>query len=307
MSLVLPLPAWPAMATTRPCCPVACQATRRAASSAARPTSGQVSGAVDEADGVAATGGGPSRPARNVVVEPGGLGQRPDGQLPVQHAHQRPVLPHGRRTLPRPPVQPDDGLVGGLVQWVELQPAPGVPGSALERAVRHAGRDQPLQPAGERLPELLAHRRLPFLEVRAAAQGEPGQEVVAVQLHRPLERRRVRPRDQGLELAHVDPDGGKIEGHGRPADDQPVAHRGGGHRQRAPQRRPSLDAVRLGPEQVGQLIAAVFAAGHREQRQQRRRLPGVEGDRCAVPPDDWRPEQGQAEIRCHHGHRNAPA
>ena len=64
MSRVLPLPAWPAIATTRPCCPVTCQAARRTASSAALPTSGQVSGAVDEAGGVAATGGGPSRPAR---------------------------------------------------------------------------------------------------------------------------------------------------------------------------------------------------------------------------------------------------
>jgi hypothetical protein len=68
-----------------------------------------------------------------------------------------------------------------------------------------------------------------------------------------------------------------------------------------------LDAVRLGPEQVGQLIAAVLAAGHREQREQRRRLPGVESDRRAIPPDDRRPEQGQAEVRCHHGHRNATA
>ena len=246
-------------------------------------------------------------PGAHVVVEPRGLGQRPDGQVPVQHAHQRPVLPHGRRTLPSPAMQPDDGLVSGFVQRVELQPAPGVPGGALERAVRDAGRDQPLQPPGERLPELLAHRRLPFLEVRAAAQGEPGQEVVPVQLHRPLERRSVRPHDQGLELAYVNPDHGRREGDGRPADDQPVAHRGGGHRQRAPQRRPSLDAVRLGPEQVGQLIAAVLAAGHREQREQRRRLPGVEGDRRAIPLDDRRPEQGQAEVCCHHGHRNATA
>ena len=188
----------------------------------------------------------------------------------------------------------------GFVQRVELQPAPGVNGGPLQCAVGDARRDQPLQSAGERLPELLAHRRLPFLELRTAAQGEPGQEVVPVQRGRPLERGGVRTADHRAELAHVDPDQRRIQRHGRPADAQPVAHRRGRHRQRAPQRRPALGAVRLGPEQVGQLLAAVLAPGHREQREQRRRLPGVEGDRRSVPPHHRRPEQGQAEVRrCH--------
>jgi len=191
-------------------------------------------------------------------------------------------------------MQPDDRLVGRFVQRVELKPAASVPGGPLERPVRDARRDQPLQPAGERLPELLAHRRLPLLEVRAAAQGEPSQEVVPVQPGRPLERRGVRPADQGVELADVDPDRGGVQGDRRPADDQPVAHRRGGHRQRAAQRRPSLGGVRLRPQQVGQLLAAVLAAGHREQREQRGRLPGVEGDRRAVAPHYWRTEQRQA-------------
>jgi hypothetical protein len=186
-------------------------------------------------------------PRAHVVVEPRGLRQRPDGQLPVQHPHQRPVLPHGRRTLSGPPVQPDDRLVGGLVQGVQLQPAPGVPGGPLQRALRDARRDQPLQPAGQRLPELLAHRGLPLLEFGAVPQGEPGQEVVPVQRGRPLQRRGVRPADQGVELAHVDPDRGRVERDRRPADDHPVAHHGGRHRQRAPQRGPALGAVRLGP------------------------------------------------------------
>jgi len=39
--------------------------------------------------------------------------------------------------------------MGGLVQRVELQPAPGVPGRAVKLAVRDARVHQPLQPAGE--------------------------------------------------------------------------------------------------------------------------------------------------------------
>jgi hypothetical protein len=46
-------------------------------------------------------------------------------------------------------VQLDDDLVGGLVQRVELQPATGVPGRAVEVAVRDAGGYQPLQPASQ--------------------------------------------------------------------------------------------------------------------------------------------------------------
>jgi hypothetical protein len=91
-----------------------------------------------------------------------------------------------------------------LVQRVKLQPAPRVDGRALEFAGHDAGRDQSLQPPRERLPELIGHRRLPLLEARAPAHGKPGQEVIPVQRHRLLQRRRVRPRDQPLEVAHVD-------------------------------------------------------------------------------------------------------
>jgi len=141
-----------------------------------------------------------SVPGPHIVVQPGRLGQRPDGQIPVQHADQRPVLPHGGRTLAGPAVQPDDRLMGGFVQGIELQPALGVAGRALQIALVDARRHQPLQAPRERLPQPFAHRRLPLLEVRAAAQDEAGQEVVPVEPDRPLKGLGVRPRDQRLEL-----------------------------------------------------------------------------------------------------------
>ncbi len=162
----------------------------------------------------------PQPPGPHIVVQPGRLGQRPDGQVPVQHADQRPVLPHRGRTLPGPAVQPDDRLVGGFVQRIELQPAPRMPGRALQIALRGARRHQPLQPARERLAQPLAHRVLPLLEVGAAAQDEAGQEVVPVQLDRPLQGLGVRARDQSLELPHVHLNRGQLEGDGRPADGQ---------------------------------------------------------------------------------------
>jgi len=90
--------------------------------------------------------------------------------------------------------------MGGFVQGIELQPAPGVPGRALQVALGDAGRHQPLQAPCERLPQPFAHRGLPLLEVRAAAQDEAGQEVIPVQPDRLLQGPGVRPRDQRLEL-----------------------------------------------------------------------------------------------------------
>ena len=187
--------------------------------------------------------------------------------------------------------------MGGLVQGIELQPAPGMPGGPLQITLRDAGRDQPLQPAGQRLPQPFGHRRLPLLEVRAAAQDETRQEVIPVQLNRPLQGLGVRPSDQRLELAHVHLDRAELEGHRGPADGQASAHGGRGDRQGAPQRGPALGAVGLRPQQVSELLAAVLAAGHGEQRQQRDGLSGVESDRETVAQHDRRPEQRQPQLR----------
>ena len=49
--------------------------------------------------------------------------------------------------------------------------------------------------------------------------------------------------------------------------------------------------------EVGELLAAVLAAGHGEQSQQGNGLPGVEGDREAVAQHGRRSEQRQAQLR----------
>jgi hypothetical protein len=51
----------------------------------------------------------------------------------------------------------------------------------LERAVAVT---EPLQRAGQLAPQFLGLEKLPVVEDRAVAQGEPRQKIAAVQLHR---------------------------------------------------------------------------------------------------------------------------
>src|SRR5580698_1733108 len=152
-----------------------------------------------------------------------------------------------------------------LMQRIEREPALSMPGRAVQFTGGYALGDQPLQPAREYLPQLFADRALPVLVVRAAAHGEACQEVVTIQLDRPLQRSGVRTRDQVLEVTHVDGDVPGPERDGRPANRQRGTHDRGGHRQRAPQRCTRLLAVGVWPQQAGQLLAAVLAAGDGEQ------------------------------------------
>ena len=78
--------------------------------------------------------------------------------------------------------------MGGLVQPVEAQPAPGVLYRPGEVSARGAGPDQPLKRPGEFLAEPVRGGRLPVVELRAPAQRESGQEVIAVEPDRTVER-----------------------------------------------------------------------------------------------------------------------
>jgi hypothetical protein len=61
-------------------------------------------------------------------------------------------------------------------------------------------------------------------------------------------------------------------------------------------------ALSASGQRVDELLAAVLAAGHGEQRQQRDGLPGIEGDRGAVACHGRRAEQRQPQLR----HRPPP-
>ena len=95
------------------------------------------------------------------------LRQRPHGQLRVQGPDQRPVLAQRGGPLPGPRQQPDQLLVGRLVQRVERLPALRVRHRAVQVTRRGAGRDQPFQHRGEPLAEPVRGRGLPVVELGA--------------------------------------------------------------------------------------------------------------------------------------------
>ena len=152
--------------------------------------------------------------------------------------------------------------------------------------------------ARQRLPQPLADRRLPLLELRAVAQREAGQEVVPVQPDRALQRRGVRPRPISVSKSpHVDPDRRRA----RSATaarliDQPVAHRGGGDRKRAPQRARALALSASGHSRSASCSRLCSRPVTPSSGEQGDRLPGVEGDRRAVALHDRRPQQRQAQF-----------
>ena len=94
-----------------------------------------------------------------------------------------------------------------------------------------------------------------------------------------------------LECGDIQPDAvaGTGQGDGRAVDVEPsVAEGRAQDRQRAPQGAASGLVVRLGPEHRRELVPGVRSTLHAEQRQDRRRLAGVDGQRLAVHADvEW--------------------
>jgi hypothetical protein len=71
-----------------------------------------------------------------------------------------------------------------LVQVIQGQPAPAVGDGLLPLLERAVAVTEPLQRAGQLAAQFLGLEELPVIKSRAVAQGEPRQEIVAVQPHR---------------------------------------------------------------------------------------------------------------------------
>ena len=302
------------------------------ATSASRPTSGsaRVSPTSSAIDGAAAsaqawTGRQVGLGGRRVGTEPavadglrqvGRLRQRGDAQLPIEGAHEIPVLGEGAGDLPRSSERRDHQLVGGLVERVDLDPAPCRLGRQVPSSLGGTRTREALEGAGQ-IPSMgLALGRLPLVEGLAVAEREALHERAPIPCQRLVEggdavdtgvRRRVavaaRPRQRRAEAPEVRLDRPLLEGDRRAIDDQaPPTQPRTEDRERAPEGVPGVGPVGLRPEEGGQRLAARRAPHHREVGQQRDRLARVEGDRAAIDRDLDRaeePDRDAGEVGLH--------
>ncbi len=125
--------------------------------------------------------------------------------------------------------------MGWLVQLVEAQPAPGVIDRVGQVPVGDAGRDQALKCPGEFLAEPVRGGGLPVVELRAPAQGESGEKVIAVKPDSAVERIGPGPGGKHLEVGDIHPHPAGRERYRCPSDLQAAAHGRRGDRERAAQ------------------------------------------------------------------------
>ena len=78
--------------------------------------------------------------------------------------------------------------MGELVQGVERQPPARVNDGPLERALGRERRNEALERLGQLAPERIGRKELPVVKAGAFAQGEAGQEIATIEVHRLLQR-----------------------------------------------------------------------------------------------------------------------
>ncbi len=219
----------------------------------------------------------------------------------MEGANALAVLAERGGPLAARPVELDQPPMGRLVQRLERQPAAGV----LDRAHVAPARTEPLGEAVEHGPELARERsrlqRLPVVERRAVTEPEAREEDAALQRRGLLELREVSPTREPPELVDVEEDAVPLERDRVARDSEPAAaERRAQRRERPPQRRAGPIGRVLGPQELRQDVATVPARLDREVREQRGRLPRVDGQRNTVAERLRRAEERQPQRRVAH-------
>ena len=219
----------------------------------------------------------------------------------MQRADALAVLRERRGPLAARGVELDQAPMGRLVQRVEREPAAGV----LDRAHVAPARAEPLGEPIEDRPELARERprleRLPVVERSAVAEPEAGEEDAAVQRRGLLELGEVSRRREPPELVDVEQDAVPLERDRVARDGEPAAaERRAQRRERPAQRRARAVGRVLGPEELGERVAAVAAPLDREVGEQRGRLARVDRERHTVAERLRRAEERQPQRRVAH-------
>ena len=227
-SRVLPTPASPTMATTRPRPPTAsASAARNRAISWSRPMRGVSVASVRGSRRRVARGGEPPEvsrlgghrddgsPAEDLLVELLGLLLRLDSKLALQDSHAELVLLEGRPAAAELGVEAHERAVHRLLERVEGdQPQrrlEGAPPALPRRAERRAARRAPRGPARAAAPA----RPSATPRTSVPRKAKPVQEVTPIEADGLRERLRRPPASPAARRSRVDVDRVRVQGDGR--------------------------------------------------------------------------------------------
>ena len=231
-------------------------------------------------------------------------------ELTCERVTQRVELPDSVLPVAGTRIQPHQGAVGGLMKRVELKPAPRDVDRRPQLSCSGQRVHEPLERFTGVATELLRLKERPILELGRVAQEKTRHEVTAGQLRGLPEVRDAPPAnlvgrvvvgpgcaDQLMESGRVQPHVFELERHTassrrQPRPPQPLAQGG----ERPPERGPCSVLVEVGPQQGGQGIATVRAAGDRQISKQGYSLARVYLDGGAVQLDPGRPEQPDLQL-----------
>jgi hypothetical protein len=218
-----------------------------------------------------------------------GLGKWCHAELAVQDSFALVELTQRRDAITGARVNPHQGAMRRLVEWVELEPS--FPED--DRPPRLLTRYEPLEYSSQLLSQGVGLGGLPLVELRAVTQREPREEIPGVRGHRIVE---AIIRDQGAETANVDVDG-VIESDPNALDTQLLAAQAcSQRRQRSPQGASGALGVCIGPEERREAIAGLRLLSHGQVRDKSRRLPRVHLDRAPATLDARRSEELEDEA-----------
>ena len=213
------------------------------------------------------------------------LGKRGDTQFALQDGDARSVLTDGSGPVSREGKDPHQPAMGGLVEWVQVEAAPGRGDGAVDVALDLLGVRHAIEQLGNRSLQRDCPGRPPVVEVRAVAQRETGKEWAPNAISRGLQDRRFLNATHIRDRCRVDPDAMTLQGHDRAVDPQPASSEcGPQHGQRPTEGPPGRRVIRLWPQECREFVARERSILDGQQGENRQRLARVDDDGFTVDP-----------------------
>jgi hypothetical protein len=221
--------------------------------------------------------------------------QRGDAEFLVQYADAPKVRVGDSPPIAPPRVDAEQLLVGGLLEWVDVEPPFDGRHGSVEPSVRSLRFREFAEERRRLATLLLGDHGDPGVELGRVSEREALHELALASVEAPCEFGRVADRDIRTQHVDIDLDLVTVEAQGiRRLDQQVRAHRRPDRRQRAPERASSAAVVAVRPQQFRQRLASLLAIDG-ELGQDRKGFACVQTGGSAVDQNGRRPHELQAD------------